>query len=422
MNDNNPCLPAADKPIGGSPSPRESDFSGVYRRDEKPVLWNRDFIQCCLSYFLMNFAFYMLMPTLPLYLTDKLGIGPSEVGLALSSYTIGLMCVRPFSGYLVDCFSRKPLYLFAFTSFAFLFAGYFFAGTLLAIMAVRFVQGGFMGLTSVSGNTITIDVIPSRRRGEGMGFYGLAINLAMSLAPLVAVTLYDRQGFYPLVSVSLAVAFFGVASVGLIRYPARKPTPRPTFSLDRFLLVEALPTGLAYLLVAIPYGMILSFVVLYGKENGVPDPGYFFICMAIGVGSARLVSGRLVDRGQIHRVAISSLLSLAVSFTVFALLHSGPVFFLSGFAIGIGFGISVPAFQCLFVNVAPHSRRGTATSTYLTSFDLGVGAGMLAAGFISARYNLSAAYLSGAGCCVLSLLVYLRWARPAYERHKQAGL
>ena len=173
--------------------------------ETKPVLWNRNFVQCCISYFLMNFAFYMLMPTMPVYLVEELGISTSEVGMVLSSYTIGLLCVRPFSGYLVDCFSRKPLYVFAFTIFACLFAGYWFVMTVYTIMAVRFIQGGFMGLTSVSGNTITIDVIPSKRRGEGMGFYGLTINLAMSLAPLVAVGLYDRHGFFWIIGVALVI-------------------------------------------------------------------------------------------------------------------------------------------------------------------------------------------------------------------------
>ena len=70
-----------------------------------------------------------------------------KCGDALSSYTIGLLCVRPFSGFLVDCFSRKPLYLFAFFVFAFMFGGYLIATTMLTIMAVRFIQGGFMGLT-----------------------------------------------------------------------------------------------------------------------------------------------------------------------------------------------------------------------------------------------------------------------------------
>ena len=204
--------------------------------ETKPVLWNRNFVQCCISYFLMNFAFYMLMPTMPVYLVEELGISTSEVGMVLSSYTIGLLCVRPFSGYLVDCFSRKPLYVFAFTIFACLFAGYWFAMTVYTIMAVRFIQGGFMGLTSVSGNTITIDVIPSKRRGEGMGFYGLTINLAMSLAPLVAVGLYDRHGFFWIIGVALVIALVGIGSVGLICYPKREKVPRPAFSLDRFIL------------------------------------------------------------------------------------------------------------------------------------------------------------------------------------------
>ena len=386
--------------------------------ETKPVLWNRNFIQCCISYFLMNFSFYMLMPTMPVYLVEVLKINPSEVGVALSSYSIGLLCVRPFSGYLVDCFSRKPLYLFAFTVFACMFAGYLFATTVLTIMAVRFIQGGFMGMTSVSGNTIAIDVIPSRRRGEGMGFYGLTINLAMSLAPLVAVAVYDRYGFHPLVLVGLAIALVGVGSVCLIRYPKREKVERPPFSLDRFILVKALPTVLAYLLSAIPYGMVVSFVVLYGKEINVSNPGYFFIFMAIGVGTARLISGRLVDHGKIHLVSISALVFLTLSFAVFALFHYEIVFFASALAIGIGFGVCVPAIQCLFVNVAPHHMRGTATSTYLTSFDFGVGIGMLAAGFIASHADLATAYLVGAGCCLVSLLVYLRWVRPSYEKHK----
>lgn len=386
--------------------------------EAKPVLWNRNFIQCCISYFLMNFSFYMLMPTMPVYLVEVLGIDTSKVGIALSSYTIGLLCVRPFSGYLVDCFSRKSLYLFAFAIFAAMFIGYFFAATLLTIMAVRFLQGGFMGLTSVSGNTIAIDVIPSRRRGEGMGFYGLTINLAMSLSPLVAVAVYARGGFHPVVWVGWIAACIGVGSVCLIRYPKREKMPRPHFSLDRFILIKALPAAFSYILVAIPYGMIVSFVVLYGKEIRVPNPGYFFIFMAIGVGTARLVSGRLVDQGKIHLVSICSLIYLLVTFVFFASFHNTYVFFTSALMIGIGFGVGVPAYQCLFVNVASHNMRGTATSTYLTSFDLGVGIGMLSAGFIASHANLATAYGVGAACCLGALLVYLRWVKASYERNK----
>lgn len=366
----------------------------------------------------MNFAFYMLMPTIPVYLVEELGIEPSQVGMALSSYTLGLMLIRPFSGYLVDCLSRKPLYFFAFLAFACMFAGYLFATSILAVMLVRFIQGGFMGLTSVAGNTIAIDVIPSERRGEGMGFYGLTINLAMSLSPLAAVALYNNSGFQPVVLIGMAIAYVGVISVALIRYPKRKTVSRPPLSLDRFILTKALWAGLSYMFSAIPYGMILSFVVLYGKEIDIANPGYFFIFMAVGVGTARLISGKLVDRGKIHIVSVSALTSLTLSFALFALLHTEAAYFACALAIGIGFGISVPAFQMLFVNVAPHNMRGTATSTYLTSFDLGVGIGMLSAGFISSHYDLATAYFIGSFSCLFSLLVYLLYAKPAYERDR----
>ena len=103
---------------------------------------------------------------------------------------------------------------------------------------------------------------------------------------------------------------------------------------------------------------------------------------------------------------------------IFATVHNAYVFFASAFVIGVGFGIGVPAFQCLFVNVVPHSQRGTAMGTYFTAYDLGIGIGMLTAGFISSRWGLSAAYLTGAFSCLCALITYLIWTKSSYERHK----
>jgi Arabinose efflux permease len=386
--------------------------------ENKPILWNRNFIQCCISYIFMSFAFYMLMPTIPVYLVEVLNIEEAQVGIILSSYTIGLMIMRPFSGYLADSFSRKPLYFFSFLAFAIMFCGYIFATTIIAFMAVRLLQGVFMGLTSVAGNTIAIDVIPSQRRGEGMGYYGFMLNISMSLAPLLAVYLYDFHGFHPVVYGGMILAMTGVITVSMIKYPKREKAKRPSLSLDRFFLKNAIPSAISYMLCAIPYGMIVSFVVLYGKDIEISTPGYFFIYMSVGLGMARLISGKLVDRGKIHIVSVISQIILTITFAAFAIFHTEIAFFSAAFMIGVGFGISVPAFQCLFVNVAPNNMRGTATSTFLTSFDVGVGIGMLSAGFISSHYNSAMIYIAGAGSCFLSLLVYIYFVRSSYEKNK----
>jgi len=240
----------------------------------------------------------------------------------------------------------------------------------------------------------------------------------MSLAPVLAVALYEGAGFHPLIITAIFTAFIGLITVLFIDYPVREKVKRPPFSLDRFILIKAIPSALSYILTAIPYGMIVSFVVLYGKEIGVSHPGYFFILMAAGVGISRIISGKLIDRGKIHVVSVWSILGLAFSFCLFSLLHTSLIFFLSSLLIGIGFGVSVPAFQYIFVNVAPAHLRGTATSTYLTSFDIGVGSGTLLAGYIATHYNLATAYFSGGILCFISLIVYLFLSKPAYEKNK----
>ena len=251
-----------------------------------------------------------------------------------------------------------------------------------------------------------------------MGFYGLAINIAMSLAPLIAVATYAKQGFNAVVWSSLAFSALGIFSVLFIHCPKRDKAKRPPLSLDRFILLKAIPAAITYMFVAVAYGMLLSFVVLYGKEIGVENAGYFFIYMAVGVGLSRLVSGRLIDGGKIHQVAICAMSCLIVMLAVFATVHNAYVFFAAAFVIGVGFGIGVPAFQCLFVNVVPHNQRGTAMGTYFTAYDLGIGIGMLTAGFISSRWGLSAAYLTGAFSCLCALVTYLIWTKSSYERHK----
>lgn len=357
----------------------------------------------------------MLMPIIPLYLVESLGIESGRAGIILASYTAGVLFVRPFSGYLVDCFSRKILYLFAFFMFSLMFMGYWWAVTPLAMMLVRFVQGGFMGVASVSGNTIAIDVIPSSRRSEGMGFYGLAINLSMTLAPITAVAIYNISNFNTLISVALAISLLGGYSVTLIKYPKRAKVVRPKLSLDRFILLKALPSSLSFILVAAPYGMILSFAVIYGKEIGLLNPSHFFIFMAVGVGVARLISGRLVDRGKIHLVSVSAITMLSAALLLLSLSNTPLLFYGSALFVGLCYGVCVPAFQSLFVNVASHNMRGTATSTYLSSFDLGSGLGMVLAGYISEHYSLAIAYRTGAFMALCSLIYYILKVRRAYD-------
>ena len=87
-------------------------------------LFTLDYICSCGANFLMFLSFYMLMPILALYLKDTFDAGESKIGIILSCYTIAALCIRPFSGFLLDSLAGKPLNLISRFLFVFIFSGY----------------------------------------------------------------------------------------------------------------------------------------------------------------------------------------------------------------------------------------------------------------------------------------------------------
>ena len=395
----------------------------------KDRLFTRNFCYILAANFLLFFAFYLIMPILPFYLVEEFSAGRSMVGFILSCYTIACLCIRPFSGYLLDTFSRKPLYLLAYTVFTVIFGGYVVAGALAVFIGLRIVHGLAFGMVSVAGNTIVIDILPSARRGEGVGYYGLANNLAMSFGPMIGLFMHGTCSYEVIFTCSLGSGCLGILMASLVKTPRKAPVAREPVSLDRFLLVKGIPAGIALLLLSIPYGITTTYVAMYADEIGIEtSTGLYFTCMAVGLAISRIFSGKQVDKGRITQV-ISMGMYLAF-FCFVALYACEPMMerfprFTSEFFLaiallqGVAFGTMFPAFNTLFVNLAPNNQRGTATSTYLTSWDVGIGIGLMLGGYIGERWgSFSYAYLMGAGLTVLSTVYFLVKAGPHFNANK----
>ena len=90
----------------------------------KDKLITKNYIEILAANFLLFFGFWLLMPVLPFYLAEVFDANKTTIGAVLSCYTIAALCIRPFSGYLLDTFARKPLYLLAYFTFTAIFGGY----------------------------------------------------------------------------------------------------------------------------------------------------------------------------------------------------------------------------------------------------------------------------------------------------------
>lgn len=386
---------------------------------------------CCIlaANFLLYFGFWLLTPVLPFYLSEIFNASNATIGIVLSCYTISSLCIRPFSGYFLDTFARKPLYLLAYFIFTLIFAGYMIAGLLTLFIIFRIVHGISFGMVTVGGNTVVIDIMPSSRRGEGLGYYGLANNLAMSIGPMFGLFLHSGGASYTTIfSYSLGSCILGFIAATLVKTPYKPPVKREPISLDRFILLKGLPAGFSLLLLSIPYGMTTNYVAMYAKQIGLTtETGFFFTLMAVGMAISRLFSGRLVDKDMITQVISAGLYLVCLCY--FGLTACGwlidwnstfttILFFLISLLLGIGFGTMFPAYNTLFVNLAPNSQRGTATSTYLTSWDVGLGIGMLSGGYIAEIASFRIAYLFGAILTVVSLFYFRFKAGPHFIKNK----
>lgn len=384
----------------------------------KVKLWNSNFITACLANFLIACSFNLLMPTIPLYLTDALHIPESEVGIVLSSYVLAMLFMRPFSGYLVDVFPRKMLYIIGLSLFVAIYLGYMFVATVLLFVIIRFIHGLFWGLTSVSANTVAIDIIPSSRRAEGIGFFGMFTNVAMAVAPYIALNIYHSFGFNWLIGSSIFMGVLAIICVTLVRVPVRPKVIRPPFSFDRFILLPSMPIFFNQILITSAWGTLIPFAALYGNKLGIHNSGILFLFLASGIILSRIISGKLVDKGHVHPVVAFSLITISIGFLVYSQVETLIAFSIAAFVIGIGFGTLFPVMQTIYVNMATPDRRGTASSTYLTAFDLGNGIGMLGGGFLISTMGFSFMYLMTSVVCFMGMIVYVFNSRKVYEKRK----
>ena len=350
-------------------------------------LWNKEYIKVMTSNFLLFFAFYLLTPLLPLYLDAQFSADKHEIGIVLSGYVVATLLVRPFSGFMVDCFDRKRVLTLCFFFFFICFAGYVGAGTILMFAIVRTLHGLPFGAATVANSTVAIDVLPSSRRNEGIGYYGLSNNLAMAVAPSAGIWIYQASGNFELLFwISLVLAFAGFFSASSVKLrPRERVEGKPKMSLDHFFLGRAWLMAANILLFGLCWGVMSNYVAIYG---------------------------------QLTRNCARGVLLSSVGYTLFALSFGEWSYYLSALLIGLGNGQMYPAFLNMFISVARHDQRGTANSSILISWDLGMGIGILAGGFLVQYISYGAAFWTVAAMQCLGAALFIIFTRGFFMRRR----
>lgn len=384
-------------------------------------LWNANYTKVWVANFMIFFSFMLLTPLLPIYLRDTFQADKDTIGAVLFGYAVMALVARLFSGYLVDSFPRKQVLLLFFVIFTLFFAGYIAAGSLLLFAIVRTLHGVPFGVTTVANSTLAIDVLPSSRRTEGIGYYGLANNIASAISPSVAIWIYTTtHNFDILFWLAMIVATGGLIIDATVKAPKREQVKsHQPISLDRFFLIKGIPEALTMVCFAFSYGVVSTYVAIYGKERmGIEGgSGTFFLLLSVGLILSRLQGSKALREGRItHNAAMGVCVSLC-GYLLFAAMPNRLGYYGAALVIGLGNGHMYPAYQNMFVNLAPHSQRGTASSSILVAWDVGIGIGILLGGVLSENLGYTVAFFTAWGVNLLGFLGFWLVVRNHYKKN-----
>lgn len=389
-------------------------------------LWNRNYCRVMTANFALFFAFYLLTPLLPLYLVERFDATKDVVGLVLSGYTLTALLARPFSGFLVDCLPRKKVLMVCFFLFFIFFGGYLAASSLLLFTIVRTLHGAPFGALTVANSTMAIDVLPSSRRNEGIGYYGLSNNLAMAIAPTIAIYLFRlTNNFELLFWLAFVIAGLGMAvDAGIKNHSQALPEKGKRGSgflrLDRFFLVRGWLLAVNMMFFGFCFGVMSNYLAIYSKEvmGLVGGTGTWFLLVSVGLMASRLQGAKALREGRLVQNASEGVVISSFAYLSFVVFPNTFGYYSSAILLGLGNGHLWPAFQNMMISMAHHNERGTANSTLLVSWDVGIGMGVLAGGIIAELIGYSSAFWTVAIMQIAGMALFLLATRGFYGRRK----
>ncbi|WP_160724717.1 MFS transporter [Bacillus sp. USDA818B3_A] len=364
-------------------------------------LWTKSFILMTAGMFFLFSAFYMLYPTMPIFI-KQMGGNESQVGLAMGAFMLSAVIFRPFIGGLLDRFGRRPFIIWGLILFALIMYMYNWVDGIVLLMGLRILHGVSWAVTTTSFLTAITDMIPTRRRGEGMGWSGIAMTLAMAVGPMCGLWITQNLSYHALFLIALGLTFAAL----LMAIGAKLPyEPKTDESKIELLDKSILPVAVSVFFLFIAYGGITTFVPLFADLIKI-NSGAFFMVYAATLVLIRPIAGKLSDRYSERFVIIPSLIITILALIVLSFSTGLFGVLFSAVLYGIGFGSAQSPLQAAIIRLVPPDRAGVANASFSTSTDLGIGLGAIILGWVSEYTSYQVLFLVNAVSVVCSLLMF----------------
>jgi MFS family permease len=389
--------------------------SGTARVPDR--LFTTAFILVVSANFANSLGAQMASAILPVYVVS-LGRTEFHAGLVTGMLAFTALLLRPFVGWLVDAWRRRPMVLIGTGCYTVANLMYAVFGSLPLLLASRVIHGFGLSNYSTASGAFLADIAPPRRRAEAMGFYSVAMDVGLLGGPALAFFLVQYTGLQNIFFLTAALACVAfLISVPVREHRAPRVGPAPPWQLKTGIVARpAVAAAWMAFCLGMGVGPITAFIAIFARARGIDNPGLYFTIQAVALMLSRTFSGRLSDRRGRVFVIVPGLISIAVGLLMLPFTHNLLELMLSSAFIGIGFGSCQPATMALAVDQVSPDQRGMAVSTYFIGFDAGISTGSFAIGAVAAAFGFNIAWIVAAGCVLLGLPGILRRSKARLGR------
>ncbi|WIG39006.1 MFS transporter [Bacillus toyonensis] len=369
-------------------------------------LWTKSFIQMSFAMLFLFTGFYLLVPTLPLFIKE-IGGNESQVGLMMGMFTIAAVVIRPIIGGMLDQYGRRSFIISGLILFGLTMYSYNLASTIVLLAVLRVIHGVTWAVSTTAVGTAITDIIPDSRRGEGMGWYGMAMTIAMAIGPMIGLWVVQYYSFHGLFLLATLLSFMAVI-LSLIKKMSF--TPQKEKGKIQLFEKSVLSITVVVFFLSFAYGGITTFLPLFASSINV-NPGMFFLVYAIALTIVRPISGKLLDKyGEVF-IILPALCITILAIVVLTMANGLTGIIIAATLYGVGFGSAQPALQAAMLTIVDPSKRGVANASFFTAFDLGIGLGAILLGFVSQIFGYRILFTASSVSAVIALLVFGMFVR-----------
>jgi len=367
-------------------------------------IFTRDFVLSFFAQFAFSSVFFILIPTIPIYLS-RLGSKEAEIGVLVGVFSVSSLVLRPFVGRALlkipeRSFMIAGALLYAFSSIAYLIAKPFWP-----FLIVRILQGIGLALFATASFTLVTRISPEARRGQSIGYFYLAINIAFALAPSFGVAIVNLFDFPILFLVCTGLSLCSLFITLKLERTKIDSLETQSIRNQPFVSREALPSSIMAFMGSMIWGAVTAFFPLYALGQGVSNPGLFFAALAITLILARGLGGKILDIYAREKVILPCLLAQIIAMSILIFSTTLPMFILVAVIWGIGNAFFYPALVAYVIDLAGPSR-GPAIGTYMALSDFGAGMGSVIMGIVLQWTNYPIMFLCIAFTGVINLLYF----------------